>query len=340
MTHRLRRRYARGRNDYIRMRITCDTKDTLPLSALTEFQGGLKKRTADDTKKIEKSINEYGFATPFFVWNHDGINSVLDGHGRLQALKEMAAHGEKIPALPVVYIDCKDEATAKNLLLRICSTYGEMTEQTVRDFIKDVEVKIEDINLPGGILDLSASTASETQRDDDIPDTDEKRQAASKRGEMYELGNSILMCGDSTSSEDVSRLMGGEVAEMLFTSPPYSDMRDYKGGDLSVENIAKFIPRFANHAKFQCVNLGIQRKDGEIFPYWDRYIAVAKESGLKLLAWNVWNKTMAGAIGNETAFFPIIHEWIFVFGAEKKELNKTVEKKEASINQRQFHTRR
>ena len=39
------------------MRITCETKDTLPLSALTEFQGGLKKRTAEDTKKIEKSIN-------------------------------------------------------------------------------------------------------------------------------------------------------------------------------------------------------------------------------------------------------------------------------------------
>ena len=37
------------------MRITCDTKDTLPLSALTEFQGGLKKRTAEDTKKIEKT---------------------------------------------------------------------------------------------------------------------------------------------------------------------------------------------------------------------------------------------------------------------------------------------
>ena len=95
------------------MRITCETKDTLPLSALTEFQGGLKKRTAEDTKKIEKSINDYGFATPFFVWKHDGINSVLDGHGRLQTLKEMQKRGEEIPALPVVYIDCPNEAAAK-----------------------------------------------------------------------------------------------------------------------------------------------------------------------------------------------------------------------------------
>lgn len=92
------------------MRITCDTKDTLPLSALTEFQGGLKKRTDDDIKKIEKSIHDYGFATPFFVWKNGGKNKVLDGHGRLQALKHMAAQGEEIPALPVVYIDCPNEA--------------------------------------------------------------------------------------------------------------------------------------------------------------------------------------------------------------------------------------
>ena len=137
------------------MRITCETKDNLPLSALTEFQGGLKKRTVEDTKKIEKSINDYGFATPFFVWKHDGINSVLDGHGRLQTLKEMQKRGEEIPPLPVVYIDCKDEATAKNLLLRICSTYGEMTAETVRDFIKELEIAFDDIRLSSGTIDLT-----------------------------------------------------------------------------------------------------------------------------------------------------------------------------------------
>ena len=137
------------------MRITCDTKDTLPLSAITEFQGGLKKRTDDDIKKIEKSIHDYGFATPFFVWKHEGKNKVLDGHGRLQALKRMAAKGEEIPALPVVYIDCPNEVAAKNLLLRICSTYGEMTEQSVRDFIKELEITFDDIRLPCGTIDLT-----------------------------------------------------------------------------------------------------------------------------------------------------------------------------------------
>lgn len=192
------------------MRITCETKDTLPLCALTEFQGGLKKRTADDTKKIEKSINDYGFATPFFVWKHDGINSVLDGHGRLQTLKEMQKRGEEIPALPVVYIDCANEAAAKNLLLRICSTYGEMTAESVKDFLGGLEINLEEIKLPDGLLDLSAVLQDDdTKNDDNAPAAREDEPAQSKAGEIYELGEHRLICGDSTDEATLARLMGG-----------------------------------------------------------------------------------------------------------------------------------
>ncbi len=120
------------------MRITCETKDTLPLDALAEFQGGLKKRGDGDYEKIRKSIDKYGFATPFFVWAHDGVNHVLDGHGRLETLKRMRAAGEEIPPLPIVRVDCKDEAAAKNLLLRINSAYGTMTAESVMDFVGGV----------------------------------------------------------------------------------------------------------------------------------------------------------------------------------------------------------
>ena len=67
-----------------------------------------------------------------------------------------------------------------------------------------------------------ATEPTETEGDDEAPEVDEKSEPVSKRGEMYELGNSILMCGDSTSAEDVARLMGGEKADITFTSPPYN----------------------------------------------------------------------------------------------------------------------
>lgn len=211
------------------MRITCNTKDTLPLSALTEFQGGLKKRTADDIEKIEKSIQKYGFATPFFVWRHDGVNHVLDGHGRLRTIKEMAARGEKIPALPVVYVECKDEAAAKNLLLRINSAYGEMTAESVADFMgRGINLDIDEIALPCGTIDLSAIfDAEETKGDDETPIVDINEPAQSKAGETYQLGDHRLICGDSTDEETLARLMGGAKADLIITDPPYNV--DYTG---------------------------------------------------------------------------------------------------------------
>lgn len=210
------------------MRITCDTKDTLPLSALTEFQGGLKKRTADDIGKIEKSIRKYGFATPFFVWRHEGKNLVLDGHGRLQTLKEMAARGEEMPALPVVYVECKDDAAAKNLLLRINSAYGEMTADTVKEFLGGLEINIDEIRLPEGTLDLSTVLEDEdTKGDDDAPPATPEEPAQSKAGETYELGDHRLICGDCTDAETLARLMGDAKADLIMTDPPYNV--DYTG---------------------------------------------------------------------------------------------------------------
>ena len=138
------------------IRITCETLHTLALEELTEFQGGLKIRDESDIEKIRKSITDYGFATPFFIWRNDATNYVLDGHGRVKALKAMQQAGEIIPPLPVVYVDCKDESAARNLLLRINSTYGLMTADSVRDFIKDLNIAIEDIRLPCGTIDLSS----------------------------------------------------------------------------------------------------------------------------------------------------------------------------------------
>lgn len=136
------------------MRITCETKDHLQLNELTEFQGGLKTRDDDDVAKIRRSIDKYGFATPLFVWKHDGINHVLDGHGRIKTLKAMQAAGEEIPAPPIVYVDCKNTESAKNLLLRINSTYGEMTAKSIKTFLSGIQININDIKLPSGIIDL------------------------------------------------------------------------------------------------------------------------------------------------------------------------------------------
>ena len=216
--------------------IKCSTKDTLNLSEITEFQGNLKERDNTDYEKIERSIKKHGFSFPFFIWKHDGMNHCLDGHGRLGAIKRLVAQGEKIPPLPVVYVDCKDEADAKELLLKLNSHYGQMTAQSVADFLGDLKIDFADLALPEGILDLSSTLLQEeTINDDETPEVELEEEPDSKPGMVYELGEHRLMCGDSTSADDMARLMGDIKADLIITDPPYNV--DYKGGNgLKIQN--------------------------------------------------------------------------------------------------------
>ena len=76
------------------VRITCKTADLLPLDAIEDLQGGLKKRSKKDIELITKSIEKYGFSFPFFVWKNGEHNYCLDGHGRRLALLELERKGD------------------------------------------------------------------------------------------------------------------------------------------------------------------------------------------------------------------------------------------------------
>ena len=206
--------------------IKCETKDTMKLEDMTVLQGNLKARTDDDYAKIKKSILKYGFSFPAFIWveKKTKTNYLIDGTGRYSALKQMQEEGYIIPELPIVYIQAKDKAEAKNKLLRLNSQYGKMSKDSVLEFASDIELDFSEIALPDTTIcfEDEQDISPETEGDDEVPEIDEKEKPNSERGCMYELGNSILMCGDSTSAEDVARLMGGEKADMVFTDPPYN----------------------------------------------------------------------------------------------------------------------
>ena len=229
------------KNDYkgMRIEINCTGSDTIQLHQLTEFQGELKERSAGDVEKIIKSIKKHGFSFPFFVWKNDGKNNVLDGHGRLMALKQMAAAGEEIPALPCVYISAKDEAEAKEKLLKLNSQYGHMTADSVAEFLGDIKIDFDELALPDGVLDLGKLEPEETKDDDEAPALKPDEVADSQRGQLYRLGRHYLYCGDSTSAEDMAALMQGTRADLIVTDPPYNVAYTGKTADaLKIDNDA------------------------------------------------------------------------------------------------------
>lgn len=295
------------------------------IADLVPYAANAKKHDEKQIKNVAESIKQFGFVQPVVV-DRDGV--IVIGHCRVLAAKKLGM--KEVPCV------CVEDLTPEqvNALRLVDNKSAEDGASWDFDLLAEElpELDLSAFDFDWGISD----DITEEVIEDEAPEVDEDTEPIAKLGDIWRLGKHRLMCGSSTNDKDAADLMQDEKARILFTSPPYSDMREYNGGkDLSVDNIATFISTYRKFTDYQCVNLGIQRKDHEIYPYWDRYIDIAKESGYKLMAWNVWDKLMCGSIGQQSAFFPIRHEWIFVFGTEFYEINQTWEKQEASINKKQ-----
>lgn len=308
----------------------------LPVESLTPYEKNTRKHSETDIAQIKESIETDGFNDPIGIWGEQ--NLIVEGHGRLLAAKAL-----NMQSVPCIRLDHLTDAQRRDYAIRHNRT-AELSAwdfDALREEIADLEM--EGFDLDGLNFDLDeAFSAEDTQtviEEDEAPEPPVEPKA--KRGDLYQLGNHRLMCGDSTDPLNIQALMGDDKGRMLFTSPPYSDMREYEGGkDLSVGNLAQFIAQYRPYVDYQCVNLGIQRKNNDIVQYWDEYIRIARESGYKLLAWNVWDKGTVGSIGNARAFCPIRHEWLFVFGTDFFETNLTIAKKPECIGKLGRKTKR
>jgi hypothetical protein len=137
------------------IKIKCKTQESISLDDLAEFQGNLKARTDEDVSLLIKSITEYGFSFPFFVWKNEGKNWCMDGHGRILALKKLREEGMKLPKFPVAYVAAADEDEAKQKLLRLNSTYGTITRYGLANFIGEIDVNYNDLRLCDTYIDFS-----------------------------------------------------------------------------------------------------------------------------------------------------------------------------------------
>ena len=299
--------------------------ELVPITAIRPYENNAKIHTPEQIEQIKNSILEFGNNDPIAI---DASGVIIEGHGRLMALKELGY--KEVEVIRLGHLT-EEQRKAYTLI------HNKLTMNT--DFDLDLLAleleSIENINMADYDFELDIKDEEGfTEVDEDNYDVEPPKEPRAKRGQIYQLGRHRVMCGSSTDAKDIKRLMAGETARMLFTSPPYSDMREYEGGkDLAVEKIATFIEKYRDYTDYQCVNLGLQRKNHEIYPYWDEYIEIARNCGYKLLAWNVWDKLMCGSIGQQNAFFPLRHEWIFVFGTEFFEINQTWAKKEESIRE-------
>jgi len=130
---------------------------------------------------------------------------------RLQACIEAG-----LASVPVVYAENLTEKQKKEFIIKDNVSGGEWdTEMLAAEWDEGQLIEW------GLDVDFSDFTASEEGQTDEDAIPEPPKKPKSQRGEIYQLGRHRLMCGDSTIEDDVSALMGGEKADMVFTDPPY-----------------------------------------------------------------------------------------------------------------------
>lgn len=205
------------------IKIKCTGTEELPLDKIKEFQGALKKRTKAQKEKLLESLKTYGFSFPFFIWKNEGINWCLDGHGRLEVLNSLL-NKDQLPTFPVVYVQAEDEAEAKKKLLQLNSQYGEIDTEGLQEFIDGIDIDMSEFEIP----DINLDGLIEPKEEGAIPEVEEGEPIC-KLGDIWQLGNHRLMCGDSTNGERVDLLMDGRKADLGFTDPPYGMKKENEG---------------------------------------------------------------------------------------------------------------
>ena len=126
--------------------IRCTAAINLNLTDLLPLQGDLKELSKQSFEKLKRSILKHGITFPFFIWQEDKTNYILDGTQRDRVLVQMAAEGYHVPALPCALIEAKDRKEAAEKILLISSQYGKMTNNSLERFLADNDLELPELN--------------------------------------------------------------------------------------------------------------------------------------------------------------------------------------------------
>jgi hypothetical protein len=177
-------------------------------------------RTHSDVQinKIAASIKEFGFLNPVIV---DGSNGIIAGHGRIMAAQKLG-----IDEVPIVEASHLTEAQKRAYIIadnRLALDAG-WDDEMLRVELQELDDLDFDLSLTGfdadEIADLFPENATEGLTDEDaVPEAPEV--PVTVEGDVWLLGRHRLMCGDSTSTDAVEKLMDGAIPNAVITDPPY-----------------------------------------------------------------------------------------------------------------------
>lgn len=266
----------------------------ISIGEIKPYKNNAKQHPPEQIRLVAESIKRFGFVNPIVV---DINNEIVAGHGRYMAALELGL--KQVPSV------CVDNLTKEevNALRLADNQLNAMSGNDMQMVIEELKILPDDlIELTGFDKDL---LVEEGEHDDDVPGI--PVDPISKIGDVYELGEHRLVCGDSTDKEHLALLMEKNKADMVFTDPPYNVNIEGSGEKTSNkilnDNMSK--EEFDNFLKEVFERFKENSKTGA--PWYvfhspttqDQFKKWIEETGWKVKTQLIWNKPSAGLGMNE-----------------------------------------
>ena len=187
-----------------------------------------RKHSEQNKKRIRKSLTECGAGRSVLV-DKDGC--LIAGNGVYEQAEKMGIKTRVVETDGTELVVVKrtdigtDDPKRKTLALADNAT-SDNVEWDVENIVEDFDVSVaEDWGID---FDLSVEQEPQEAKEDDFDEERDPVDTICQEGDVWQLGEHRLMCGDSTKADDFERLMDGQKADISFTSPPYNLMSGFK----------------------------------------------------------------------------------------------------------------
>jgi len=285
------------------------------IERLVPYARNARTHSSDQVAQIAASIKEWGWTTPILV---DETGNIIAGHGRTMAARQL-----NIKEVPVMvaegWSDIKkrayilaDNKLALNagwdnemLALELSELQGLDFDLDLTGFSSEEIAALIPVELTDGLTD-----------EDAVPEV--PVQPVSVPGDVWVLGKHRLMCGDSTSIDDLTKLTGGQLVDIWLTDPPYNVA--YEGGTkekLTIQNDSMGDDQFRQFLRDAYTAADAMMKPGAVFYIWHadlegyNFRGAAQDAGWKVRQCLIWKKSslVMGRQDYHSKHEPCLYGW-------------------------------
>jgi DNA modification methylase len=295
----------------------------LPPNELRAYANNARTHSKAQIRKIADSIRTFGFTNPILI---DASSTIVAGHGRVAAAKLLGF--DQVPTIRLEALtpgQVRAYVLADNRLALDAGWNEEILKIEFQNLVLDNEIDISSTGFEVAEIDLILRVHGDSDPADEIPE--EEPRATTAFGDLWQLGEHRIFCGDSRLETSFSTLMEDRRAGVVFTDPPYNVAIDgfvsgngkIRHREFTMASGEMSSPEFTEFLMTSLARLANFSVDGSVhFVAMDwRHMSELLDAGLQvygsLLNVCVWAKDNGGM----GSFYRSQHEMIFVFKGGK-----------------------